>query len=133
MSKEFFYSIATIFGIVFVSLFLFSQPVYSVPILRLLGLILLPIISIVILIKIFKKQQTNSSKYDVLNIFLITFKIVAIFSFLFSIISFAYAFLSKGDLGPGGFLPIAVFAVVTIPASLAYLILYLIKVANSKN
>jgi hypothetical protein len=134
MSKGILYSLVVIFGILFVSLFAFLQPVYLVPILRFLGIIFLPIVSAVILVHIFRNKQTTVPKYSILNILLTTFKIVAVCSLVFSAITFLYLLLvGTSDVGVGGLLPIGIFAVVTIPSSIAYLILYLIKVAKSKN
>ncbi len=134
MSKGFLYTLAAIFGIVFVSLFVFLQSVYLVPIFRFLGFIFLPIISAVILVHIFRNQQTTVQKYSILNMLLTTFKMVAVCSLVFSVITFLYLLLvGTSDVGVGGLLPIGIFAVVTIPSSIAYLILYLIKAAKSKN
>lgn len=137
MSKGFLYTVAAIFGVVFVSLFVFSQPAYSAPILGFLAYIFIPTTLIVVLINTFKNKLQNS-EYSVLSILTNVLRVVIVGSILIPIVIVlpdVDSFVPLKFVGDGyaALIPIGTFFIVTMPSLIAYIILYLIKAAKSKN
>lgn len=143
MSKGFLYSLAAIIGVSVLSFFIFSPSTTTIPILRFLGIIFLPVLCLVILISIFKHRNTNVKgvivqKYSLLEIFLTTCKVVIIGSTIAPLIVVIHDIetlipLKFDSESYALWIVLGTYFTVTIPSLLVYVVLYLVKKAQSKN